>query len=87
MKTIILALVSLLICATLCITVSADYQKITSTASGLTLENENVIFSFDDEGVVTEYTYRETAKAISAQEAISQFFTIQSVSIFPPSLP
>ncbi|MBQ9976533.1 MAG: bacterial Ig-like domain-containing protein [Clostridia bacterium] len=58
MKTIILALVSLLICATLCITVSADYQKITSTASGLTLENENVIFSFDDEGVVTEYTYK-----------------------------
>ncbi len=58
MKSIILALVSLLICATLCITVSADYQKITSTASGLTLENENVIFSFNDEGVVTDYTFK-----------------------------
>ena len=58
MKSIILALVSLLICATLCITVSADYQKITSTASGLTLENENVIFSIDDEGVITEYKYK-----------------------------
>ena len=59
MKSIILALVSLLICAAICITVSADYQKITSTASGLTLENENVIYSFNKNGFVNEYVYKK----------------------------
>lgn len=56
-KTFALALLSLLICAVMCISASADY-KITSDPTGLTLENDNVIMAFDTKGAVKEYTYK-----------------------------
>jgi len=57
-KTFALILLSLLMCAVMCISASADY-KITSDETGLTLENDHVIYSFDTKGAVKEYTFKD----------------------------
>ncbi len=57
-KTLAVFSIALIICAALCISASA-YSKVTVTDDLITLENDNIVYSFTLEGVVTDYTFKE----------------------------
>ncbi len=58
MKTLVVFSIMLIICTALCISASA-YSKVSVTDDLITLENDNVVYSFTSEGVVSDYTFKE----------------------------
>ncbi len=58
MKTLAVLSITLVICALLCVSVSADYSKVTVNSDSIVLENDNVVYSINSAGVVTDYVFK-----------------------------
>lgn len=85
-KSIAFAILSLLMCAVICVAASADYTPITVDESGLTLENNHIVYSFDNKGRITSYFYKDTHTEYLGSRSYMAFLTDDLLDYYPTSL-
>lgn len=86
MKTLSTLMLCVVLCAVFCVFANAEYTKIVSSASGLTLENEHTILSFDNTGKVTEYTFKDDSKNYLGDDSYFAYLMKGETKLVPTSL-